>query len=66
MNAQFTAFGVLTIGAVLWTISQGASPQGRAVIDGLLGVLLASMILLNWGQIGPLFITQVQGTGTGN
>lgn len=51
----FTIVGIIIFGIILWTYSQNATGQIRKLINGFLGVLLLSMILLNWSKIKPIF-----------
>lgn len=54
-NSGFTIVGIVTFGIILWTVSQNATGQARGLINGFLGVLLLSMVLLNWSKIKPIF-----------
>lgn len=51
----FNIVGIVTFGIILWTVSQNATGQARSIVNGFLGVLLLSMILLNWSKIKPIF-----------
>lgn len=51
----FTIVGIIIFGIVLWVSSQNATGQVRSIINGFLGVLLLSMVLLHWSKIKPIF-----------
>lgn len=52
-GSGFTFLGLLLLVVAMVALARGAG--GKAVVS-FLGVLLLSMILLNWRQIGPLLI----------
>lgn len=54
-GTQFKTMGAVVFGVILWATSQGVHGEVRHLINGFLGVLLLSMVLLNWKEIGPLF-----------
>lgn len=60
-DSNFTIVGIITFSIILWVTSQNAKGQIRQLINGFLGVLLLSMILLNWKAIGPIFFNKVNG-----
>lgn len=61
-TASFTPLGIVAVGGVLWIASQSASQDARHALNGILGVLLLSMVVLNWSKIGPIFISGGGGT----
>lgn len=55
MSTQFNAIGIATVAIVFWIASQNASGEERTMFNLFLGVLLLSMVLLNWSKIQPIF-----------
>jgi hypothetical protein len=55
MNSKLNAFGITAVGILFWVTSQNATGNTRNMINGFLGVLLLSMVLLNWSKIKPIF-----------
>lgn len=55
-KTRFTALGIIVVAFALWLGGTSANGDARHAINLFLVVLLASMILLNWNRIGPLFI----------
>lgn len=51
----FTTFGIITVGVIFWVASQNATGEARSLINMFLFTLLASMVLLNWWSIYPIF-----------
>ncbi len=56
MSYNFTVGGLIVLGIVFWAGGQSATGPARHTYNLFLGVLLVSMVLLNWGTIGPLII----------
>lgn len=54
-QSGFNVIGIITFGIILWVASQNATGNMRSLINGFLGVLLLSMVLLNWSKIRPIF-----------
>jgi hypothetical protein len=52
-NVGFTFIGFAAAAVALLL---AANSKASGVVVAFLGVLLLSMILINWGKIGPLFI----------
>lgn len=50
---ELTFLGVILLVVISLNMSGGSNSK---IVVGFLGVLLLSMILLNWAQIRPLFI----------
>jgi uncharacterized membrane protein YiaA len=55
-KSSFTLVGIVVFSIVLWNASQNASGSIRKLVNGFLGVLLLSMVILNWSKISPIFI----------
>lgn len=55
-KSSFTLVGIVVFSIILWNASQNASGSIRKLVNGFLGVLLLSMVILNWSKIGPIFI----------
>lgn len=53
---SFTPLGIFLAAVALAFAGTTGSPDMRRMVNLFLGVLLLSMILLNWQHIGPLFI----------
>jgi hypothetical protein len=54
-KSSFNVVGIVTFGVILWVTSQNATGNMRSLINRFLGVLLLSMMLLNWSKIRPIF-----------
>lgn len=55
MNPRFSTFGIIVVAILFWLTAQNGSPSIRSIINRFLGVLLLSMILLNFNKIKPIF-----------
>ncbi|EPZ43831.1 hypothetical protein [Alicyclobacillus acidoterrestris] len=55
MNTQFNAIGIATVAIIFWITAQNASGDARTMFNLFLGVLLLSMVILNWSKIQPIF-----------
>ncbi len=53
---NFTAGGLIVLAVIFWAGGQSATGAARHTYNLFLGVLLFSMIILNWKVIGPLII----------
>lgn len=53
---SFTAGGMIVLGIVFWAAGQSAQGPARSTYNMFLGVLLTSMVILNWSTISPLII----------
>jgi hypothetical protein len=56
MNYEFTVGGLILLGAVFWIGGQNSSGPAKTTYNSFLGVLLTSMIILNWDKISPLIL----------
>ncbi|MCL6637781.1 MAG: hypothetical protein K6T26_07515 [Alicyclobacillus sp.] len=55
MSTQFIVFGVVVLGVLVWVAAQSSSEVAH-LANMVLLVLLASMLVLHWSAIQPLFI----------
>jgi hypothetical protein len=54
MNSEFTVGGLIVLGIVFWAGGQSAQGSAKHTYNLFLGVLLTSMVILNWSKISPL------------